>query len=230
MTVCIAALSDNGMGCVLVTDQIVTAHLELGYEFESEEVGQIVQVADSIYALVSGDILLANEIIEAAKLQIKSPRDVKQVAETIRKSYQEVRKQQIIRNELEPRGIDLNSYYQLQQRLLPSIVQTIDQVFKQHNLGTEFLISGEDDVGCHIFTIQHPGQMVCNNSIGFAAIGSGGSHAIYYLIESNYKKSLENNEVEDLLRKAKTRAEIAPRVGKGTQLVAIKKKSLQVLH
>jgi 20S proteasome alpha/beta subunit len=230
MTVGIAALCDSGMGCVLAADQMIAAEQSLGYEFETEDVGKIVPLVDSIYALVAGNILFANEIIEAARLQIKTPRDVKQVAEVVRKTYQDVRRQQVVRSELEPRGLDLNSFYQIQQRLLPNIVQAVDQAFKQHNLGVELLIAGQDELGSHIFTVQHPGEIVYYNPLGFAAIGPGGPHAIYYLLESKYSKSLKNEEVEELLRKAKLRAELSPRVGKGVQLVSVKKRASEVLH
>lgn len=223
MTVCIAALSDSGGGCVLASDLMTTAHFPISYEFESGEVEKVIKIADSTYTLFSGDVLFANQVIENArtKSQIASVKNVGQVAEEIRKSYQDERKRRIIQNELEPRGLDLNSYYQSQQSLLQAIVQMIDQAFKQYNPGTEFLISGKDDSGCHIFTIGNPGLSICNDPIGFAAIGSGGPHAIYFLIGSGYKKSMSIEEVNKLVLKAKEQAEVAPGVGKGTKTVSI---------
>jgi len=41
MTVCIAALYDDGKGCVLTSDQMTTAHFPIGYEFESDEVEKL---------------------------------------------------------------------------------------------------------------------------------------------------------------------------------------------
>jgi len=222
MTVCIAALADNGDSCVLVSDKMTTAHFPLGYEFESD-VEKIVNITDSIYALISGDVLLAHEIIQTTKSKITGIGNVSHIVEIIRHTYQEVRRARIIRTELEPRGLDLNAFYQNQQRLDRAIVQTIDQALRNLNLGVEFLISGKDGSGCHIYTVQNPGVSINNDPIGFSTIGSGGPHAVYYIIESKYTKGASNQDVEELLNKAKTRAEVAPGVGKGTYKVTIKK-------
>jgi len=221
MTVCIAALCDNGQGCVLTSDQMTTAHFPLGYEFESDEIEKIVNIVEGAHVLISGDVLFANEVIEAARQQFRdrAAQGIGDVAEAVRASYQGIRKQRIVRNELEPRGLDLNSYYQAQQRLLMPIVQMIDRAFKEYNPRVEFIVSGKDSSGCHIFTVQNPGDTMCHDPIGFAAIGSGGPHAVYSLIASKYRKSLDQGRVRRLVQLAKTRSEVAPGVGRGTKTV-----------
>jgi 20S proteasome alpha/beta subunit len=223
MTVCIAALYNNGNGCVLASDQMITAHFPIGYEFESPDVEKIVKINDSVcvYILVSGDVLFANEVIEHARKQITAGKikDTAIVAEEIRKSYQQIRRNRIIRNELEPRGLDINMYYQSQQRLLAALVQVIDNAFKTYNPRVEFLVAGKDETSCHIFTIINPGDITCNDPLGYAAIGSGAPHAMYSLIESKYSKSINKENAESLIQKAKERSEVAPGVGKGTKTV-----------
>ncbi len=68
MTICIATLYDNGKGCILCSDQMVTAHIPMGYEYESDDVDKMIAVCKSspIHALTSGDVLGANEMIELA--------------------------------------------------------------------------------------------------------------------------------------------------------------------
>ena len=72
MTVCIAALYGNGSGAVLASDRMVTAQIPIGYEFEYEERAKIVELDNTanVHALIAGDILLGNEILDLAKLNM----------------------------------------------------------------------------------------------------------------------------------------------------------------
>ena len=223
MTICIAALYDNGSGCVLASDQMITAHFPIGYEFERPEVEKIVQIIDpiSVYSLISGDVLFANEVIDEARKQITSTKmkETCDIAEAVRNSYQLVRRRRIVRNELEARGLDITTYYQTQQRLVIAIVQMIDNAFKTYNPRVEFIIAGKDESLCHIYTVTSPGDSICHDCIGYAAIGTGAPHAIYALIESNYSKSMEKATVEEIVKKAKKRSEVAPGVGKETTII-----------
>lgn len=222
MTVCIAALCDNGRGCVFASDQMTTAHFPLGYEFESEEVEKILKIGKSAHVLISGDVLFANEVIDMARPKLEGKGDrVSIVADEVRGAYQTVRKLRLIHNELEPRGLTLDSYYQSQQRLVAGIVQMIDQALKSWNPAVDLLVVGVDSSGCHICTVGNPGLSICHDPIGFAAIGSGAPHAIYSLIESDYRKSLSREMVESLVGKAKERSQVAPGVGAKTRMAYI---------
>ena len=143
------------------------------------------------------------------------------IAELLRSSYQNTRKMHLVRNELEPRGLDLNTYYQSQQRLLPQSVQLIDNAFKIYNPRVELIVAGKGESLCQVFTILNPGDSMCHDCIGYAAIGSGAPHAIYSLIEAKYKKSLDKESVEKLLREAKRRSEVAPGGGERTKIVIV---------
>lgn len=223
MTICIAALYGNGVGCILASDQMTTAHFPIGYEFENEEVEKIVKINENVYVLISGDVLFANEVINLTNQRIKidNIQAVSGIAEALRSSYQSVRRNRIARNELEPRGIDLNGYLGMQQRLLPALVQIIDQAFRTFNPLVEFIIAGKEGSSCHIYTVLNPGDLICHDPVGFVAIGTGGPHAVYSLIESNYKKSLNKETVKEFVNKAKERSEVAPGVGKKTKMAEL---------
>jgi len=225
MTVCIAALYDNGTGCVLASDQMTTAHFPIGYEFEREDVEKIVKINDSapVYILISGDVLFANEVINKARQKVTEQgiNVADGIAELLRDSYQNVRKMRIVRNELEPRGLTISTYYQSHKSILPQIIQLIDNAFKTYNPKVEFIVAGRNETSCHIFTIVNPGDTTCHDPIGYAAIGTGAPHTMYSLIESRYKKSLDKETVEKFVRQAKKRSEVAPGVGKGTKVVVI---------
>lgn len=224
MTVCIAALYENCGGCYLISDEMTTAHFPIGYEFESEDISKIIKLKEKTYTLTAGDVLFAGEVITMAQQRLSNESDaitVAEITEYVRIAYQEARKRHVIRNELESRGLDLNLYYENQQKLVTPIVQMIDEQFRTWNPEVEFIVAGKDSSGCHIHTVQNPGDTLCHDSVGFVAIGSGAPHALYSLIESNYKKTMSKDEVEELIKRAKRRSEVAPGVGTATTDVTI---------
>ncbi len=225
MTICIAALYENGKGCVLASDQMTTAHFPIGYEFENEEVKKIIKVRETTvaYLLLAGDVLFANEILEAVRKDVdaKGITSTPIIAESFRQHYQNVRKQHIFRTELEPRGLTLDTFYQGHQRLLLQVVMLIDNALKIGNPKTELIIAGFGESCCSIFSIINPGDLFCHDAIGFVAVGSGAPHAVYSLIESGYKKSMDAQTVYTLVEKAKHRSEVAPGVGRGTEITSI---------
>jgi len=218
MTVCIAALCNNGQGCILTSDQMTTANIPMGYEFENEEVSKIIEVRDGAFVLTAGDVLFSNEAINMAKTRIitENIQSAEGIGDAIRQAYQQIRKTRIIRTELESRGLDLGAYLNMQQKLNPAIVQLVDNAFRNYHPQVEFIFVGKDGNSCHIYTILNPGDIFCQDPIGFAAIGSGAPHALYSLIEANYKKSMDAKTVKELVEKAKQRSEVAPGVGSAT--------------
>ena len=226
MTVCIAALYGKGKGVVLVSDRMVTAHFPIGYEFEHQEDTKIIALdgADAVHVMLAGDVLRGNEVLNVAKAQLVQREGgvtAPEAAEIVREAYQKVRLANIVQRELEPRGLDLNSYYGRQQQLAPHVVQIIDQAMCTGDLGVEMLVAGPNGERHTIHTILNPGTIHDNTSIGHGAIGSGSPHALYSLIEASYVSSLSREKVIELAQGAKQRSEVAPGVGKETTTVAI---------
>lgn len=225
MTICIAALYENGKGCVLASDQMTTARFPIGYEFENEEIKKIIKVRETTvsYLLSAGDVLFANEVLEAVRKDVdeKGITATPVIAELFRKHYQAVRIQHIVRSELEPRGLTLASYYQSHQRLVQGVVMMIDNALTKGNPRTELVVAGFGESCCSVYSIINPGDLFCHDAIGFVAVGSGGPHAVYSLIESGYKKSMDAKTVYELVEKAKHRSEVAPGVGKGTEIISV---------
>ena len=222
MTVCIAALYDNCRGVVLVSDQMVTASIPIGYEFEHQEIPKIVSLTDSvpIYALAAGDVLLGTEILNIVRAQIKQHQNVAtagQAVELVRAVYQHVRLVKIVQRELEPRGLTIENYYAQHLSLAPQVLQIVDQALSQTDTNVEFIVAGPGEDGYTIHTVTNPGLTNDHTIIGYCAIGSGSPHAMYSLIEAPYKHSLSREEVRKLVQNAKIRSEVAPGVGSDTQ-------------
>ena len=227
MTVCIAALYGGSKGVVLASDKMVTAHIPIGYEFEQQENAKIVNLTGDkhVYVLIAGDVLAGGEIIKATK-QIFSQQPgeiISSIASaTIRQTFLKIRLEKIVHQELEPRGLDLNTYYQNQQQISPQIVGVIDNELRNFDLGVQLIVAGRDENANYtIHTISNPGTIHDNSAIGHGSIGSGSPHAIYSLIENNYSASLSKEEVFSLVKRAKERSEVAPGVGKETHILSI---------
>ena len=172
-----------------------------------------------VYSLLAGDVLLGHEIIQTAREQVESQdiASVPLIAETVRVAYQQKRLERVVKTELEPRGMSLQDYYNNQQRLLPQMVQIVDQALQETNIGVEIIVAGKVGPECTIHTIVNPGVDSNNTPIGYSAIGSGAPHAIYSLIAEQYKPSLEKATVLNMVKSAKKRSEVAPGVGLQTQ-------------
>ena len=72
MTVCIAALCDRGKGCILASDQMLTIHYTMPYEYENEEFDKICQLSEKpeVYCLTAGNAIFASEITSNTKREI----------------------------------------------------------------------------------------------------------------------------------------------------------------
>ena len=222
MTICIAALYNNGEGVVLVSDQMVTASIPIGYEFEHQEIPKIASLTDSapIYALSAGDVLLGTEILNIARAQIRQVQNVVtagQAVDLVRAVYQRVRLIKIMQRELEPRGLTLENYYAQHSSLAPQVLQIVDQAMSQTDVDVEFIVAGPGENGYTLHTVINPGLTNDHTPIGYCAIGSGAPHAMYSLIEAQYTRSLSLEDVKKLVNQAKVRSEVAPGVGSGTQ-------------
>lgn len=228
MTVCIAALYDHGEGVVLASDRMVTAHIPIGYEFEHEANTKIIQLleASSIHVLLAGDVLRGHAILRMARTQLSQREGhvtVSEAVEVVRDSYQKTRLTNIVHEEIEPRGLDLQTYYSMQQQLSPHVVQIIDQALSSNDLGVQMLITGarHNESSHSIYTVLNPGTVHENDGIGYGAIGSGAPHALSSLIEGAYTSSMTKEQVIRLVEKAKSRSEVAPGVGTQTTIVTI---------
>ncbi|MDP2874134.1 MAG: hypothetical protein Q8N84_02480 [bacterium] len=224
MTICIAAICEKGQRVVLVADRMTTASIPMGFEFESEEVPKILKLTDEIYLMTAGNSLHANEIYRRSiqKIQQSSAGlTVKAISEVTRIEYQLFRRERVIQRTLEPRGLSLQDFYTLQQKMHQALVMQIDSILTSESIGVDLIVVGKDSTGSHIFSISHPGVSDQHDPIGFVAVGSGAPHAMYSLIGSGYKPSLPLKDAMELINEAKRKSEVAPGVGRETTTLVI---------
>lgn len=228
MTVCVAALSDDGKGAVLVTDKMLTLP-GLSYQVEKPSYKKDYKVGDC-YILISGDTANAYEVVTLAQEKLKlfcknSPMEKADIKELIRQSYQEFRRKVVIQRFIEPRGLDLASYYSGRIGLPPQVVMEIENNLQNFNINLEMIIVCKNPSNNYsLYYLIHPGELRCADPIGYISIGCGAIHSLYYLTGSDYSRDKSMDKVEQILRKAKEQAEKSPGVGKETTLIRLEEK------
>ena len=84
------------------------------------------------------------------------------------------------------------------------------------------LVAGVDETGAHLFAVTHPGVLLPVETMGYAAVGSGGIHAAVRLSLGQHNKIAALVDTVYNVYEAKKAAEVAPGVGKLTDLAIIK--------
>jgi hypothetical protein len=86
--------------------------------------------------------------------------------------------------------------------------------------GIEAIITGVDSLGAHIFTVDNKGVSM-RDAVGFAAIGAGYWHANSAMMFAEHTRRKPMPDTLLLTYSAKRRAEVAPGVGIGTDMLMI---------
>jgi hypothetical protein len=201
----------------------------LNVEFEPP-ISKIETMTPTCLAMGSGNSLAGAEILKRARVKYaNSPKQsVDIVAHAVLEEYSilrnEVVEQQIIAPSLGPdyaafrtRGGTLPQYLQPQGQIYAQLFMQSGQF----NLGVETVVSGFDETGSHIYVITHPGQLVSFDKIGYGITGSGATHAsIKLALELQHPKSGLADTLLSVYG-AKLAAEVAPGVGKETEMYVV---------
>jgi hypothetical protein len=236
MTICIAAICQSGKSIVVAADRMYTSPPPLNVEFESDE-PKIEAFAPGIVVLPAGSTAIVTEILDAAKakLQGKTSPAVPEAAEALRLAYGAVRLEkaeeqfalplagQDFYNLRTTKGLTLAQYLQPQ----PGIYQAIVGQMSQYNLGTELLVAGIDARGAKIAAIGHPGMLYWLDKLGYGAVGSGAIHALSTLNLSGQTRARDLYETMYWVYSAKEAAQVAPGVGRVTDLAVVEQGSIR---
>ena len=105
--------------------------------------------------------------------------------------------------------------------MLESFAERIGEAIINYQMTpVETIIVGADDSGSHIYKL-FGNAPICCDLIGFAAIGSGSTHAESQFMLNGYSRVVPQEEALWLTYMAKRKAEVAPGVGKITDLFCI---------
>lgn len=222
MTVCIGAICDNEL--VICADRMITYGPPMSLQVESA-VRKIVPISKNAAILFSGNVPEGEWVINKTKSYIDgiTTVDMHQVATYVTAAYQQVKEKKaediILRPSL---GVDYAGFRALVAQTQSSqILQQVAGMLMGHNLQLDLMLAGIDSQGPHLFAIGHPDTMATLDTVGYAAIGSGGLHAAVRLSLGGQTKEASRNETVVNVYEAKLAAQSAPGVGGATDLAFI---------
>ncbi len=223
MTICIAALCENSKFAVIATDHMVTASF-LALEFEHPE-SKVDLLTQTCVGLTAGDALANTELFRCCRRnvnQLSSP-TIEIIAAEVKDQFARLRLRKAEEVILQPRGLTCKNFYVdgLMKSMPAEMVFGIDRDISGMKYPVEIIVVGVDETGSHIYGINDPGTVEIYDKLGYHAIGSGSRHALYTIIDGNHSRKRALNETIFLIYEAKRRAELAPGVGKTTEIAII---------
>ena len=223
MTICIAAICDEKY-VVVVTDRMITVIVP-NIEYEQRGRTKAIEVTPNCIATTAGSALAYTPIFRDAKIDIDkgSIKAIGAIAEITRRSYTKARDQVLEEAILGSVGLSLDTFYERNKDLQPSLAANIFQRMQTFKHPLWIIIAGADDTGGHIWHIETPGRKVSFDNMGFHAIGSGQHHAISTFIANEFDPTIDLSHGVAIAFEAKRRSEKATGVGKSTDLLIIDK-------
>ena len=227
VTVCIAAICSDESGSTIfgAADRTISTQ---DMEFEPPT-RKIFPLTTSITVMTAGDTGLHTEIIGELRREIrnrieKTPTEwilVKDVTDLYVKFYNEIKLKRAEATLLAPLGLDHNSFIEKQGLMAPDFIKSLTRDMIQYPMpDVSILITGLDPQGAHIFVVDD-GSPHCLDKVGFAAVGIGARHAESQFMLAGHSGLSQIPETLLLVFTAKRRAEVAPGVGRATDMILI---------
>jgi 20S proteasome alpha/beta subunit len=206
---------------VLASDRMVTWRNLAEFE---HVVPKIYNISPAAWALVAGDALAGARITAEAAAKVAGvARPVHEIARVVAEQYHGVRMNAAEAQILLPRGLTLATYYGKHQQLLSQVTESLDQALASFDPEVELIVAGVDSSGGHLFTVSNPGgSPECHDVIGTVAIGSGEIHAVQSMIGFGHAAIQPVKDTVFHVFASKRRAELAPGVGRDTDLMVLR--------
>lgn len=224
MTICIAALCEEGQAVVVASDRMLSAPF-LTIEFDHPD-AKIDTINPRCVVLSSGDALSVTDILSDSSgisNQLQDP-TVQLIMDEVKQRFVQVRGRLINERLFQPRGLSFKNYYNGVIQGLPSdLAMLLDNQVQTFQLGVSLTVAGIDSTGAHIFSIEDPGVSQCFDRLGYHAIGSGHRHAIVSLVSLQHDRKINFRSALYNVYSAKKHAEMAPGVGQTTDISIIDK-------
>jgi hypothetical protein len=227
VTVCVAAICDAATTPVVVgvSDRMLTAG---DVQFEPEQ-GKIRFLTNSIVVMLSGDSAIQEDILQGASAEVVSrvtanPEAWLRVSDAADIYSRHSSAERLKRAEiaiLAPLGLTHDSFIARQKEMSPGLVKQLAgelQNFKAPLASA--IIAGIDPAGAHLYIVSNA-DIACRDGVGFASIGAGRWHAESQFMFAGHVKHRPLPRTMLLAYSAKKRAEVAPGVGEGTDMVLI---------
>lgn len=122
---------------------------------------------------------------------------------------------------LAPLGLNQETFIKRQKEMDSDFLKMVaTELLNFESPGAQTIITGVDPTGSHIY-MAHGSDLNCKDKVGFASIGIGNWHANSHLMLAGGTRSKSLAEVLFLVYSAKKKSEVAPGVGKGTDMFLV---------
>lgn len=225
MTQLIGAICENGKMVITVSDRMVsTGDMTLTYE---QPVKKVTYLSEKIIVLTAGTVH-EPDLIRQAKAQTQDKDNILQVAEILKKHFQNIRERHIVDEILRPNaGIQSFDQWRKEQKgLHDSIVIDLYNDITRYKLGLTLMLAGVDTEG-HLILLGDPGTYRSSDYLSFCCVGMGDRHAQNVFAWYRYSREFTLNEALYITFEAKKKAEMAGGVGQSTDIIIIDKKEIK---
>jgi hypothetical protein len=226
MTICVSAIAtDNGKeSIVFSTDHMVSVG-DLG-QFEKEIKKYKILNKNNIVAMLSGQMLLFDRILEGTN----DFYDFYKIKGKIIENMAKIRKEIIKKEVYDLFGIDENYIKTILSNPIQNpFVQRILETVSNFSLQTSILLVGFDNEGKAQISEIDEKSYADYRDIHFHAIGSGSTQALNTLLFQKHCKSKDLKTAIYNVYKAKRNAEVVVGVGKETEVIILNKEGFQEL-
>lgn len=224
MTVCVAAITENG-SIIGASDRMLTAG---DVQFEPQQ-SKIVAITRSIFAMIAGDAQIQSEVLQRINTEVSARLGshptrwltVAEIAYAYSDAAGSIRNDRAERSVLRPLGLTYSSYISQQLQLSqPLAKQIASELINFQAAEISAIITGVDESGPHLFIVDYS-DVKCLDRVGFAAIGAGNWHAQSQFMFEGHTPQTPFPRALLLTYSAKKRAEVAPGVGRDTDMFCV---------
>lgn len=236
MTVCVATLfhwnygtrekPQLGLAAVAASDRMIT---DFDSEYEPEQLNFAFITSRSCILIAGTYSIYSEAILETAKQLRGMPEAHPQnIALTYGRAIQAIKRRQAEDIFLAPLGMNTDTFLAQQKDFSDSFVDRLTTQLQEHRGDdVEALVVGSDGETVHLYQVDSRGTARCMNDVGFAAIGIGAWHARSRLMQAGYVNTAGYSAALAATYAAKKIAEIAPGVGKATDMRLIVKNVIE---
>ena len=188
-----------------------------------------------MFVMTAGDAALSAEVVGAMLIEVglrikANPSTwfrVQEAADIYVAKYNEVRNKRSESTILSPLFLNRNSFVSDQRLLTDNLASDLSKELLNFSMpGIAAIVAGLDAEGTHIYLIQEGDvagalEANCVDGVGFAAIGMGRRHASSQFMFARHSWNSPLADTLLLTYHAKKKSEVAPGVGRGTDMVMV---------
>jgi hypothetical protein len=233
VTICAAAIckTATSQGVIGISDRMLTMRGET--EFESGATKVFSFHPANVICLSAGEATASLEIARNTRRQVEATgiTDVAGVARLFAENHAALRQRRLADCLLGPLGLNFATFLSGQHGLPPALLLSLAEQIQDQSwdLGAEAVIAGVDGTGAHVYHVSDPGQSRCFDGPGFVAIGLGARHFETVFMAHSYDPTRDYSDALLLTFSAKRQAEMAPGVGRATDIIIMGEKEPYVL-